>query len=344
MVFHLGVIWRLNELGYLARLDRISSVSGGSITAGLLGLKWSHLKFVNGVAERLTGEVINPIRAFAHKTVDVGSVVTGIFLPGSISDKVARAYRKHLYGDATLQDLPDDPPRFVINATNVQTGHLWRFSKPYMRDYSVGEVKKPTVALASAVAASSAFPPVMSPAKLDLDPASFSPPQGEPNHQLPFTREAFLCDGGVYDNLGLETAWKRYDTILVSDAGLAMAAEAEPGSDWATHSKRVLDIVDNQVRALRKRQIIAGFRSEIRKGAFWSVRSNITDYGLADALPCPELRTAELAKVPTRLADMSDTIQERLINWGYAICDAGMRRWVDARLAPPKAFPYPGGV
>ncbi len=29
MLFHLGALLRLNELGYLARLDRISSVSGG---------------------------------------------------------------------------------------------------------------------------------------------------------------------------------------------------------------------------------------------------------------------------------------------------------------------------
>jgi NTE family protein len=344
MVFHLGVLWRLNELGYLSRLSRISSVSGGSITAAMLGMKWHRLNFVGGVAQGLLDEVVKPIRAFAHETVDVGSVLKGIFLPGKISDKVAKAYRKHLYGNATLQDLPDDPPRFVINATNVQTGVLWRFSKPYMRDYLVGEIKSPTVSLAAAVAASSAFPPVLSPAKLELDPKSFSPPQGEPYHQPPFTKEVFLSDGGVYDNLGLETAWKRYDTILVSDAGLAMAADPNPGSDWATHSKRVLDMIDNQVRALRKRQIIAGFRAGIRKGAFWSVRSNIDDYDLPNALPCPEARSAELAKVPTRLAEMPDDIQERLINWGYAICDAGMRRWVDSTLPPPRAFPCEGGV
>jgi NTE family protein len=44
MVFHLGVLWRLDELGYLARLDRISSVSGGSITAAMLGLKWPSVR------------------------------------------------------------------------------------------------------------------------------------------------------------------------------------------------------------------------------------------------------------------------------------------------------------
>jgi NTE family protein len=50
-----------------------------------------------------------------------------------------------------------------MNATNVQSGVLWRFMKPYMCDFRVGEVKTPTLRLAEAVAASSAFPPVLSP-------------------------------------------------------------------------------------------------------------------------------------------------------------------------------------
>ena len=58
-----------------------------------------------------------------------------------------------------------------------------------------------------------------------------------------------LTDGGVYDNLGLETAWKRYQTILVSDAGGALAPEEEPKTDWARHAYRVIDVIDNQVRA-----------------------------------------------------------------------------------------------
>jgi NTE family protein len=41
---------------------------------------------------------------------------------------------------------------------------------------------------------------------------------------------------------------------------------------------------------------------------------------------------------------MPDDTQERLINWGYAITDAAMRRWVDPALPAPTDFPYPRGI
>src|SRR5690348_18283259 len=48
MLFHVGCLWRLNQLGMLARLDRISSVSGGSITSGVLGMNWRELGLAPG--------------------------------------------------------------------------------------------------------------------------------------------------------------------------------------------------------------------------------------------------------------------------------------------------------
>jgi hypothetical protein len=80
------------------------------------------------------------------------------------SAPIARAYDRHLFngGTPTLQDLPDRP-RFVINATNQQSGAVWRFSKPYMRDWRVGEVARPRLAVSLAVEASSAFPRFLSP-------------------------------------------------------------------------------------------------------------------------------------------------------------------------------------
>ena len=39
MLFHLGTLWYLNDAGYLGKLARVSSVSGGSITAALLAVR-----------------------------------------------------------------------------------------------------------------------------------------------------------------------------------------------------------------------------------------------------------------------------------------------------------------
>jgi len=341
MIFHVGVLWRLYETGVLQTVARISSVSGGSITAGLLALKWSEL--MRGPApnvQTFRKEVVEPLRSLGRTTIDVKAVILGLILPGRVSDRVAAAYESHLFGTATLQNLPDNP-RFVINATNVQSGALWRFMKPYMRDYRVGEVLNPTIRLSKAVAASSAFPPVLSPVELELEEARFSPKSGFDLQRRPYTTRVILADGGVYDNLGLETAWKRYRTILVSDAGGKLQAEPEPKSDWGRHAYRVLDLVDNQVRSLRKRQVIDSFTQGVRSGAYWGIRTDVLKYGLPNSLRCPVDATMKLAETPTRLQAMDDVLQERLINWGYAVCDAALRKYVNPAIAAPTDFPFP---
>jgi NTE family protein len=334
MLFHLGTLLRLHEMGLLRELTRISSVSGGSIAAAKVALEWPRLTTRDDFLRR----VVAPVRNLASITIDAPSILGGILLPGSISDRVSALYRKHLFGDATLQDLPD-APRFVINATNVETGSLWRFSKPYMRDYKVGMVEHPKVSLAAAVAASSAFPPVLSPFVLDVDVDDFK--EVQPGIGRQHLEEISLTDGGVYDNLGLETVWKRFSTVLVSDAGQALEMDPTPAADWARHSKRVLEIIYEQVASVRKRQVIAAFRANEREGAYWGIRTDIQEYGLQNALPAPKDRTLALAATPTRLKRLDPEHQERLINWGYAVCDAAIRKHFRTDAAAPRDFPYP---
>lgn len=346
MLFHAGVLWRLNEIGWLPKLNRISSVSGGSITAGVLAMNWKKLNFQNGIAINFTDEIILPVRKLAFRTIDVSSVLTGTMWFGTIGDKVADAYRQYLFNDTTLQDIVDEvpgvSPRFVFNATNVQSGVLWRFMKPYMRDYRVGEIKNPTIDLAVAVAASSAFPPVLSPVELDLDPDEFTPGSGTDLQADEFRTQVVLTDGGVYDNLGLETAWKKYKTILVSDAGGGFAAEADPHRDWVRHAARVLFTIDNQVRSLRKRQVVESLIAGIRNGAYWAIEARADkDYRIATPLDCPPEKTLLLAKIDTRLKKLDQGTQENLINWGYAVCDLGMRQYVDESILAPTVFPFP---
>jgi NTE family protein len=339
MLFHAGSLLRLYELGILGEVKRISSVSGGSITAGVLGKNWSKLSLDPILPDDFLALIVNPIRALASKTIDRSSIIGGTLLLGAASDRIANAYRKHLFGDSTLQNLPD-APRFVINATNVQSGALWRFMKPYMRDYRVGEVKNPDVSLAFAVAASSAFPPVLSPAYLKVNPKAYTPKSAANLQKPPFTTKVVLTDGGVYDNLGLETAWKRYKTILVSDAGGKMEPESKPKGDWARHSLRILNLIDNQVRSLRKRQVIGSYEDGTRTGAFWDIRMDIGEFDTMNKLPCPADRTRKLAEIPTRLKRIPDDMQKKLINWGYSICDAVVRTYYKKSLPAPKNFPY----
>jgi NTE family protein len=356
MLFHLGALWRLNEWGYLPRLARISSVSGGSIVAAQLGARWSELGFdAAGVAVEFRDRIVEPVRNLGGRTIDSGAIVGGLATPGSISRHLARAYRRHLLGKATLQDLPRDGegPRFIINAANLQSGALWRFSRPYARDYKVGSIPSPAVPLAVAVAASSAFPPVLGPMRLRFKNRDFQPGSGEQLQRPPYTTRPVLADGGVYDNLGLETAWKRCRTVLVSDGGAPI--EPEPGAmglakgwrwrDWASQSMRVMHVIDSQVRNLRKRAVIAGFQADTRDpahrdGCYWGIGTNIARYGLPSSLPCPRDETLVLASLATRLAALDADTQRRLINWGYAACDAAMRRWVEPSL-PAGEYPYP---
>lgn len=350
MVFHIGVLWRLYEVGLLGKIARISSVSGGSITAAFLGLKWSRIDFATtDVNHSFIREFVTPLRTFAGQSIDIKSVILGVLLPGSVGERIAGAVDAALFAGNTLQALPDTP-RFIINATNVQSGVLCRFTKRYVWDYRVGRIDDTSkVTLAQAVAASSSFPPVLSPFKLSMQHGDFEPASGQDLQRPPFTTDMVLTDGGVYDNLGLETAWKRHKIVFVSDAGGKTEAEEAPKHDWPRHSYRVLNLINSQVRALRNRQVVDSFKlfgkdpgsDRSRKGALWGMRTDIADFKLKDALPCPHARTMALAEIPTRLKGLDDLTQQRLINWGYAVCDAALRAYFDPSIKAPADFPYP---
>jgi NTE family protein len=191
------------------------------------------------------------------------------------------------------------------------------------------------------VACSSAFPPVLSPYRLELKGRKWETEEGN-DLAGPEYRDAWLLtDGGVYDNLGLETAWKRCRTVIVSDAGGQIAPEPGPARDWGRHMFRVLGVIDNQVRSLRKRQTIAGLQRGDRDGVYIGIRSDIADYRVDRPLPAPKHQTLALAELSTRLAPLDELVQERVINWGYAIADAGLRRHLDPAAEVPDGFPYP---
>lgn len=326
MLFHVGGLRRLNELGLLPSLTRVASVSGGSITAGVLALAWRDLAFDDdGVAHRYTELVERPLLHLAGRTIDIPAVLTGLW-PGRISRRVAAAYDRAVFHGATLQDLPadDEGPTFVVLATNLSNGTLWRFSRDQMRDWRTSPVRSPDLPLADAVAASSAFPPFLSPHLLRV--------RGRTVH---------LTDGGVYDNLGLEPVVKTCATVLVSDGGGTFGEPKVPARDWIRATLRTLQTIDVQVRRLRRRQIVGLLATERRAGAFWAISSDRASFDAPGGPPAPFEATTALARTPTRLGRMPERTRHRLVNWGYLAADAAVRTWLEEDAAPPDALPYP---
>jgi NTE family protein len=359
MLFHAGALLRFAELGLLAQTKRVSSVSGGSIAAGYLACVWSKLK--QDGFQNFKSTLVEPILAFSGQKIDVVDALTGSLPWTSAAEEVADSYDRYLFAKRTLQDLPDEP-RFVFCATNLQSGVLWRFSKPYAGDYVVGRLDQPKLRLALAVAASSAFPPLLSPLALTLPEGSFKSwengPGPVPEAELAeFRKRILLTDGGVYDNHGIEPIVKRYATVFVSDGGAPFSRQSELGTDWISQLRRVLDVTDNQVRALRRRdlidRLIAGNQVADeaklvnehaigRMGAYWGIDTDANKLNPPDAFPYDPSANHKLAQVSTRLSDLGAQTSKQLVNWGYAICDRSIRFNYKGKISDsnPK-WPYP---
>ncbi len=129
-----------------------------------------------------------------------------------------------LFDDQTMGELPADAPILTLNAASLRTGKRFRFSRLSMGDYHMGYTAEgQRVAVARAVVASAAFPPIFAPVSVDVrgplytwsfdrNPECYeaAPPPGG---------EVSLVDGGVYENIGLQAATQRCDRVIAVDAG-----------------------------------------------------------------------------------------------------------------------------
>lgn len=342
-LFHAGAIIRLNELGVLPRLSRVSSVSGGSICAGILGMKWNRLTFVDGVAANLAEEFVKPCLDATARTLDIGVSVAGYLPFVSAGNALSWLYDRYIFNKFKLRDLPETP-RFVINATNLQTSGLIRFSRDTIADWKAIMCHDHQVSLADAVAASSAFPPVLAPLRLDLSKETVVAPPGARFDDPKLRIRPVLVDGGVYDNLGLETAWKRCGVIIASYAGFNMQANAgnfdlghlypmvlsmtAAGVDWR---ERIL--VD-----LYKHKLSDGLPE--RRGAYWTADTAMGDFPKHDGWKPAKEALDRARDTPTRLQALDTEQQRTVIEAGYAFADAGVRSYLmpDAPLpdGPPE--------
>jgi NTE family protein len=339
-LFHLGALRRLNEIGLLAKIDTITSVSGGSIAAAFLatGLTWpltgpvSDQDWERGIASRL--------RAFAGKNLRTPALLRA-FLPPWETDQAVRAMME-AYGaalaEARLTALPVHP-RFIFCATDLYGGLNFVFERDRIGDYRLGYRAPPDDwGLGRAVAASACFPPFFNPLRLDLEISGFKGGHG----RLPAGTDLRLSDGGLYDNLGLEPVWKNHETILVSDGGAVFGSLGDTG--LLARLSRYVDVIDYQGVAVRKRWLISNFVSHAMYGAYWGIGSATSHYADGGAGYPQDLVKSTIAPVRTDLDAFSSEEADVLENHGYTLADAAIATHL-SRLAPapvpPPRIPNP---
>jgi NTE family protein len=345
-LFHAGAVLRLGELGILPRLDRISSVSGGSITAGLLARAWSRLRFdaATGVADPalLREHFLEPVKAATARTLDVRVGISG-FLPFvSAGNKLAELYDRHVFEGTLLGALPERP-KFIFNAMNLQTGGLIRFTRGYIADWRALKATTRGIRLADAVAASSAFPPVLAPLRLDLRGEDVVTPEGARFGNPELHRELVLLDGGVYDNLGLEPIWKRCGVIIASYAG--HNAEAEVSNFTFDHLLPMIYAFLATSIDQRERLLVGLFRNRLadgrgeRVGAYWTAGTDIEGFALRNGWRPTDADLDAARQTPTRLEALSGAAQRVVIEAGYAFADRAIRSNLLPGAPPPAGPP-----
>jgi NTE family protein len=237
--FHLGVFQKLRELNLLSQIDVLSCVSGGSIAGAFLALNWKSATVLQDLE-----------RYLATKSIAVGSVIGGVLDPfESRLDKLAKSYDRDLFNDRGLSALRDGP-RIYLNATNLATGNLFFFVAggngalaEEMGEHELGVVGAEHFKISRAVAASSAFPPVFPPLRLDADEY----PPGDPVGYVTLT------DGGVYDNMGVGPLLRERNDVhylIVSDGGKPFSLVNEPTTAGAVVLKEGIGIMMEQIRGL----------------------------------------------------------------------------------------------
>lgn len=335
-LFSLGTLWRLNELGLLSKIKTMTSVSGGSITAGYLACNWDALDFNEdtGIAANFSEVIATPLIQFCSENLDVGSVLSGLIsFKDTIGDKVAKKYDKKLFKGRLLNSISANAPQFIFYGTNLQTGSSIRFSQEYISDWRLGINKNTAIPMSKVVGISSAFPPVLSPVTLMVNPNDWEETNISSSHDMvKLKTKLLLTDGGLYDNLGLEALTKgdeEYSHVICCDAGAPFEVKSNVATNWAGQFSRMTDIMMNQQRALRKRKLISDYidKTNLFGGTYLGIGTAINDYKHPDSMTKDNEITASLSKISTRLKAFSESDTRRLINWGYAISDTAILKW-----------------
>ena len=342
-VFHLGILGRLAEDGFLEKITRISTVSGGTLITGLVysiaGNKWPTSDF-------FLNECLVQTRYYlTKKDIQLNAIFWGILRPIALIQKRANLISQSIQNcwkiSGTLNDVPRQP-RWILNATTYESGKNWRFiPQRRMGDYVVNYVENPNILLADAMAASAAYPELIGALVLDTRKFSWFKFEGKTLEQTqPKFKKLHLWDGGLYDNLGVEVLFKVGDEhpypddcnfLVVSDASNPIGLQKHTIRFWR-RALRLIAVSMDQVRSLRARILINHFENHRNSGVYFKIGNTgrdiledvETDRELIDRLTKNSLSPQEVqsaGEFKTTLRKLTEAEYDFLYRHGWEVAN-----------------------
>lgn len=276
----LGAYRRLVELGLQQHVAAITSVSGGSITAGMIVCALSEGNF-NSLLDfdrRVTTKLINLGQCnFRQRLMHKASWTTHLlpYLPklqqlalaASLRPKMSQAFPQvldeELFEGKLLADTAS-PTEWSCNATCLNTLKRFRFKSSDIYGYLLGSSSDiDDISVAFAVAASAAYPLGFAPLELDVSDREFEDIYGTGIQKPQQPPKVYLTDGGVYDNLGSESMLRSRIPLVMLDA----SGDSKPLWDNSQMTSRellnrMLSVGLDQVVYLRRRLLYQAERHQ----------------------------------------------------------------------------------
>ena len=347
-VFHLGVLARLAADNLLENVTFVSTVSGGTLVTGLIystaGNTWPTSEVFQCHCLKQIKHYLTEIDL--QRDVIVRSLTRPWYLLQGRAKVVAQSMQ-HRWGiSGSLNDIPLTP-RWVLNATTYETGRNWRFiPQKRMGDYVANYVREPEIPLADAMAASAAYPGLIGPLVLDTEKYEWFRYEGsrEVPAEPPF-RRLHLWDGGLYDNLGVESLFKIRGNTYRDEINFLIASDASPGVTLSAHpfflsqrAFRLVGIAMDQVRGLRARTLVDHFEQNQNCGVYLKMgnagRKILADAGTdlqrikqltQDCLEDTHVQAA--VNFPTTLRRLSQAQYDLLYQHGWEVANHTLISW-----------------
>lgn len=337
--YHIGTLRALHKLGILDKVDVISSVSGGSITAAYYALHKDNFdEFEKSLKEKLkkgvlgTSGVLLALYVILLAVIILGvhiflacspmppcckvilaicmwliifiTLLDGQFFILPANKLIAKLYDKNFFEEKRLSSLPDNPI-LAINATEITYNRIFTFSKLKVAggDFKEWMFKKDDIPLSFAVMASSAFPAGINPIKF-------------PSQYIDKERgdglRPYLIDGGVYDNQGCHKFTEPQSSYRADYSIISLAENDKPIYEEYHNSitllARVINLALNRIDKLQEAKNMYASDNSKQRCAYVVLKWNDN----LSLIPLRFLQNAQNGNVPLEVMQMHGFTENEL--------------------------------